>query len=264
MNPSNAMTGPTDDPSSFAEPRTNTERDAAYRRGITDHFAEAQGSTYEKLWNFSRFVPRQRLTMFLSKYEIMKLLVDVQGSIVEVGVHFGGGLFDWLQMCEILEPRNYQRTIHGFDTFEGFSSISTKDDHAQKSVHLVDGGLKGTTDQELIKNARIYDLARTLGHIPKVFLHKGNALETIPALLQRDPQLVVSLLYLDVDLYEPTKVAIGAFYDRMPKGGVIVFDELNCDKFPGETLAVHEAIGIGNLRIRRSPFDTWMSYAVKE
>ena len=106
--------------------------------------------------------------------------------------------------------------------------------------------------------------ARALGHIEKMFLHKGNALETIPAFVQANPQLVVSLLYLDVDIYAPTKTALECLYDRMPKGAILVFDELNCDKFPGETVAVHELLGIGNLRIRRSPFDTWMSYAIKE
>ena len=105
----------TADPSSFAEPRTNTDRDLAYRQGISRHFETAQGSAYEKLWSFARFAPRQRLTMLLSKFELMKQILEVQGSIVEVGVHFGAGLFEWAQLCEILKPRNYQRTIHGFD-----------------------------------------------------------------------------------------------------------------------------------------------------
>jgi len=252
------------DPSSFAEPRTNTDRDLAYRNGVADHFESARGSTYEKLWSFARFAPRQRLTMLLSKFELMKQILEVQGSIVEVGVHFGAGLFEWTQLCEILEPRNYQRTIHGFDNFEGFQAITEKDDHARKSVHLRPGGLSANVYEDLLENIRIYDSARALGHIEKVFLHKGNALETIPAFVEANPQLVVSLLYLDVDLYAPTKVAIECLYDRMPKGAILVFDELNCDKFPGETVAVHELLGIGNLRIRRSPFDTWMSYAIKE
>lgn len=249
--------------SSFYEPRTNTDFDRVYRERITAHFESAKGTTYEKLWSFARFAPRQRLTMLLSKYEIMKQILEVQGSIVECGVHYGGGLFEWLQLCEILEPRNYQRYIYGFDNFEGFDGITEKDEHARKSVHLRQGGMKADVYEDLLENVAAYDYCRALGHIQKVFLYKGDAMKTIPQCVEENPQLVVSLLYLDIDLYEPTLTALQHFYPLMPKGGIVVFDELNCDKFPGETVALKEYLGLGNLQIRRSPFDTWIAYAVK-
>ncbi len=260
----NMTTSKSVDPSGFAEPRTNTDRDLAYRQGLVHSFESASGTTYEKLWSFSRFVPRQRLTMLLSKFDLMRQILDVQGSILEVGVHFGAGLFEWAQFCEILEPRNYQRKIYGFDNFQGFEGITAQDEHAQKSVHLVDGGLKADVYEELKENIKVFDLTRVLGHIDKMHLIRGNAMETIPQFVADNPQLVVSLLYLDVDLYAPTLTALQHLVPRMPKGAVIVFDELNCEKFPGETVAVQEAIGIKNLRIKRSTFDTWMSYAVIE
>ena len=61
---------------------------------------------------------------------------------------------------------------------------------------------------------------------------------------------------------EPTKIAIELLKPRMPKGAVIVFDELNADTFPGETLAVLKTIGVKDLRIQRFPFDSWISYVV--
>ena len=72
------------------------------------------------------------------------------------------------------------------------------------------------------------------------------------------------MLYLDVDLYEPTKVMLEAFLPKMPRGALIVFDELNAKMFPGETVAVDEVIGIKNLKIQRFPFDSYVSYAVIE
>lgn len=252
------------DPSSFAEPRTNTQKDLVYRQRLCAHFESATGTTYEKLWSFARFVPRQRFTMMLSKFDLMRQILDVQGSIVEIGVHFGAGLFEWAQFSEILEPRNYQRKIYGFDNFQGFEGITAQDAHAEQSVHLVEGGLHADVFEELIENIKIFDLTRVLGHIPKIHLVKGNANETIPHFVGQNPQLVVSLLYLDVDLYGPTATALECFLPRMPKGAVIVFDELNCEKFPGETVAVHEKLGINRLRIKRSTFDTWLSYAVIE
>ena len=84
------------------------------------------------------------------------------------------------------------------------------------------------------------------------------------AYLKDNPHLVVSLLYLDVDLYEPTKIAIETFLPRMPRGAVIAFDELNARIFPGETIAVAETLGIRNIRIERFPFDSYVSFAVLE
>jgi hypothetical protein len=108
----------------------------------------------------------------------------------------------------------------------------------------------------------LYDQNRPIAHIPKVELVKGDLCKTGPAYLKLNPHLVVSMLYLDLDLYEPTKVALETFLPRMPKGAVIVFDELNAKMFPGETLAVDEVLGLRNIRIRRMPFDSYVSYCV--
>jgi hypothetical protein len=67
---------------------------------------------------------------------------------------------------------------------------------------------------------------------------------------------------LDVDVYAPTKKALKVFMPRMPKGAIIVFDELNAKIFPGETQAVDEAVGLRNLEIRRFSFDSYVSYAI--
>lgn len=74
----------------------------------------------------------------------------------------------------------------------------------------------------------------------------------------------MSLLYLDVDIYKPTKIAIEQLVPRMPKGAVIVFDQLNNEGFPGETIAILKTIGINNLRIQRFSFDSFISFAIIE
>ena len=105
---------------------------------------------------------------------------------------------------------------------------------------------------------------RSIGHIPKVILVKGDIRETLPTYLEENPHTVVSLLHLDMDVYEPTKLAIELLMPRMPKGAIIFFDELNDDRWPGETLAVLDTIGLKNLRIERFAFDASISFAVIE
>lgn len=77
-----------------------------------------------------------------------------------------------------------------------------------------------------------------------------------------NPHLIVALLYLDFDLYEPMKLALDKILPLMPKGAVVAFDELNCEDFPGETTALSEVIGIDKLSLTRFPFEPWISYAV--
>jgi len=72
------------------------------------------------------------------------------------------------------------------------------------------------------------------------------------------------MLYLDVDLYEPTRAALATFLPRMPKGAIVVFDQLNAKIFPGETMAVDEVLGLKNIRIERFPFDSYVSFSVIE
>ena len=126
------------------------------------------------------------------------------------------------------------------------------------------GGYDVNSFNNLKKCIELFDSNRFINHIPKIELVKGDAKKTIPKYIKDNPHLIVSLLYLDLDLYEPTKIALHNFMPRMPKGSIIVFDEINVDQWPGETLAVLDEIGISNLRIERFEFAPLISYAVIE
>ena len=114
----------------------------------------------------------------------------------------------------------------------------------------------------LLELTRIYDSTRFLGHVNKVELIRGDATKTIPEFVSDHPHVVVSLLFLDFDLYEPTKVALEHFLPRMPKGAVLAFDELNNPLWPGETLAMLEAHAERRLEIQRLDFDPYIGFAV--
>jgi len=190
-----------------------------------------------------------------------KKVLNVQGSIIECGVLLGGGLMTFAQLSAILEPINHQRKIIGFDTFSGFPKIS-ESDQKSTSGFAHTGGLAVDSYEDLRDCIRLYDNNRFLNHVPKVELVKGDITVTVPQYLQKNPHLVISLLYLDADVYEPTKVALDKFVPRMPKGSIIAFDELNTKSFVGETLATLESIGINKLKIQRFTFDATKCYAI--
>lgn len=240
--------------------RTDNERTYIER---LEERADGQYSFVEKMMNFPMYVPRQNLTNFLIKYEIFKRVLDVHGSIVECGVNFGGGLMTFAQLSAIFEPTNHPRRVIGFDTFAGFTRMSVRDKgSASPDAHA--GGLAVDSYAEIEQCVELYDANRSVGHIPKVELVRGDATKTIPQYVKNNPHLLVSLLYLDFDVYEPTKVALEYFRPRMPKGAVIAFDELNLRDWPGETLAALDVLDINKFRLQRFAFGSTISYGVIE
>jgi hypothetical protein len=215
----------------------------------------------KKLENFPKYVRRQNLTRFLALYELFKLSLQVKGSIVECGVFRGFGVMSWAKLSAILEPVNLTRRIYGFDSFSGFPSISDLD-KLGIAGNVKAGDLYADSEEELLELAKINDSTRFLGHIPKVHLIRGDATSTIPRFVEDNPHLLISLLFLDFDLYEPTKVALKNFLPRLPRGAIIAFDELDNPLWPGETTAMLEECGASNLKIKRFEFDPYIGYAV--
>lgn len=240
-----------------------SEREVSYMDALAKKLSNSMFSNVEQMISFPMYVPRQALATFLYKYQLFSKILNIHGSIVECGVAYGAGIMAFAQFSAILEPVNYTRKIIGFDTFEGFPHISVKDSKGN-DTHRKEGGMAVDSYTEIQQCVKLYDQNRSIGHISKVKLIKGDATKTIPQYIEDNPHIIVSLLYLDFDIYEPTVVAIKHFLPRMPKGAIIAFDELCHPDWPGETLAVLEEIGINNLRIQRVPFDTTRSYAVLE
>jgi len=249
------------DPARFQEPARTTASEVDFRVGLESYFRQSIGSNVEKLQNFPKYVPTQDLRRFIGRYEIFRKALEVHGSIVECGVLFGGGLMTWAQLSEVFEPFNHTRNVIGFDTFEGFASLSAED-RTGTAAQLHEGGLAIDVEADLRRSIELYDRNRVLSHIPKVKLVKGDVTETLPRYLEQNPHLVVALLWLDFDVYEPTKKALELLVPRMPRGGVIAFDELNHEVWPGETVAVLETVGISNLQLKRFTFGSTVSYAM--
>jgi hypothetical protein len=237
--------------------RTQAERDAGTR--FAHAFERCADSIETKLDNFTKYIRRQKLTRLLALYEIFKRIVNVKGSIVECGVYRGFTLMAWANISAVLEPANLTRRIYGFDTFEGFPDVSKEDSNAIMKPQK--GQLLADAYEELQELVEAYDSNRFLGHLRKIHLIKGDVALTIPDFIANNRHLVVSLLFLDLDLYEPTKIAIEHFLPRMPKGAVIAFDELDNPIWPGETCALLDCIGLNRLAIQRIDYDPYIGFA---
>jgi hypothetical protein len=237
---------------------TDAERDLVH--DLVGIFESSTDRLDVRLANFPRYALRTQLTRFLVLYELFKRVLPVKGSVVECGVFRGFSLFTWAKLSAILEPNNLHRRIYGFDSFAGFVNVHERD--AAHRTRVRAGDFASGNEEELRRLVEIYDRDRFLGHVPKIELISGDMAETVPTFVREHRHLVVSLLFLDVDLYEPTKLALESFLPHMHAGSIVAFDELDNPRWPGETEAAMEAVGLRSLRLERLEFDPHISFAV--
>ena len=217
----------------------------------------------EALANLGLFLTSKNLSRILFFHEIYKLVLDTHGIIAEFGVRWGQTLSVMSALRGIFEPFNRHRKIVGFDTFAGFKGVSEHDGDLSR---FKEGSFSVSDNyaEYLDEILGLQEQLNPMNHIKKYELVPGDATKTVPDYIKRHPETLISLAIFDFDIYAPTKAAIEAIAPCLFKGSVLVFDELCDDIFPGETVALKETLGVRNLRIRRMPMTSRISYAVIE
>jgi hypothetical protein len=191
--------------------------------------------------NFAVLARRQALKRFLAHVELFKMTLDVPGDIAEFGVFRGLGLFTWANLLESYCIGDRTKIVYGFDNWRGFTGFSDQDAgplaHAGKTV----GGFNPATFHEEVLNAiAIFDSDRFIPFKPRIKLIDGDIEQTVVQFARDTPGVRFSLVHLDCDLYKPTRVVLEALWDRVTRGGVVIFDEYAIADWPGETAAVDE------------------------
>ena len=188
---------------------------------------------------------RQTITKILTRIKLFEKIREIQGSVVECGVYKADSLLTYFHLSNIFEPFSFTRKIIGFDTFTGFPNISNNDPEHAKISYL------NNVDFELIQKIVVaQEKNKAIPAINKIELIQGDATLTIPKYVEDNPHLIISLLYLDFDLYEPTKKALELIDESISVGGVIVFDEALSSEWPGETLAMKEYLELSDKKFK--------------
>lgn len=214
--------------------------------------------------NLGLFLNSKNLARILFMDHIYRQIVDVMGVIMEFGTRWGQNMSIFAALRGIYEPFNRHRKIIGFDTFSGFPTVGVNDNLDCSIIR--NGGLACSENYEKYLQGILeyQESDNPLSHIPKFEIRKGDASEEIKKYLQDNPQTIISLAYFDFDIYEPTKCCLDFIKNRLVKGSVIGFDELNDPDSPGETVALMEIFGLNNVRLKRYRFASRVSYFVVE
>lgn len=231
------------------------------------HFVEFSTITNEKevCENLSMFLTPQHFRRMMFFCEMYKLILDKPGTIFQFGVRWGRELALFENLRTMHEPFNHSRRIVGFDTFAGYAGISPEDG---SSKQFVSGNLSVTDDydQFLHQLLRNREALSPVANAQKFQLVRGDVTHTLDGYLEAHPYELVSLLHLDLNLYQPTLFVLEKMWERVFKGTLVIIDEINCPAIPGETIALREFLDLKGVALRRLPgiSPTWPSYFIVE
>ena len=241
------------------QPTRNSRTNINYYAQLTSFFEADPSETLTKLFSFPVYVPRQVIEDFLARYELFRMILPIQGDILEFGTFNGSGCFSFAHFTTIMEPQNLTRKVVTFDTFEGFPNVSEVDKKGNKDL-VKKGGLKSQPLERLQQAHEIWNENRFIPHIPRLEFVKGDIMESLGRYLSDNPHTLPAMIYLDFDLFEPTAHVLQQLLPRMQKGSIVAFDELSHPAFPGETQAFLQQMDVKSTTVQRIPFSSRISY----
>lgn len=144
------------------------------------------------------------------------------GDFVECGVWKGGNI---ILLKKLIEKFNLKKNIYGFDTFEGmveptfydvnYNNKSAKkmfDEHKKKDIGFAMCSLDDVK-RNIKKNTKT----------DNIFLIKGKVENTLKN--KKKLPKNISILRLDTDFYQSTKIELEILFPRLVKGGVLIVDD---------------------------------------
>ncbi|MFJ3713449.1 class I SAM-dependent methyltransferase [Streptomyces sp. NPDC090053] len=238
-----------------------SDTEQATRNRLMELFAERPIPEDALLDHLEVFMRPQRINEILTLDQLYQHILGTHGIIVEFGVRWGRHLSVFNALRTRHEPTNMYRKIVGFDTFTGFLDPAPQDggsDRVFAGSMSVTPGYESYLEQVL----RLHEAEAPMAHIQRFELCKGDAPEQLAAYLERNPQTIVALAYFDMDLHDPTRACLELLRPHMPAGSVLAFDELTHPDFPGETVALKNAIDLAGHRVQRFPQSPYPAFVV--
>jgi len=195
--------------------------------------------------------PVGRFSKFVTHLELLKKTIGLSGSIVECGVFKGASLSKLIKFRSIFDSPAGKKVI-AFDTFGEFPEAGFEGDIKKRNQFVEEAGSKS------IDRDRMIEILEELNLYENIDLVEGDILQTVPQYLSENPHLKISLLHIDVDLYEPTKVCLEQLYPFVVRGGIIILDDYGA--FAGANKAIDEYFADNKVRIQKLPYSDVISY----
>jgi hypothetical protein len=182
--------------------------------------------------NFNEFIFSNDIKIIgklFHRNNFFNLVKDLPGDIVEVGVFKGSGIASFVKMLEIYNNNSIKKVI-GFDIFnpKNANDILNSYDKIDKTNMNIVYSRVNESDRTL---ENVNNNLQKMGIKDKYLLIEGDVASTLPKFIEENRGFRISLLYIDVDIEEPTYNSLKFLWDRIVPGGIIVFDEYEYHKF---------------------------------
>lgn len=188
----------------------------------------------------------ERIRKLLVRYDLLRMVLDRPGDIVEAGVFKGAGLMYWLKLLEIYAPGSNRRVV-GFDTFEYFADANPGAESRAVEEYVREAGFDGTSPEALRQRAKSAGMRADAAD-----LVAGDIGITAPAYVRDHPGFRIALLHLDLDLGDATFAALEALWPRVVVGGIAVLDEYAVPRWT-ESDGVDRFLRMHRLELRSIP-----------
>ncbi|MBU3915368.1 TylF/MycF family methyltransferase [bacterium] len=196
-----------------------------------------------------------RLGKVLAHYELFMMVNELPGAVVECGVFKGASIARFATFRHLFSIAQSKKII-GFDTFGTFPETMFEDDKKDRDRFI------GAAGDQSISEEQMMTVLKHKKCDENVELVKGDICLTVPEYVKKHPELRISLLNLDTDIYEPSVTILEYLYPRIVKGGILILDDYA--EWPGETKAVDDYFKDQNVIIQKFPFCQFPSYIIKE
>jgi Macrocin-O-methyltransferase (TylF) len=195
-----------------------------------------------------------RIGKLLAHYEFFRRTVELPGAIVECGVFKGASLVRWATFRQLFGGA-HSKPILGFDVFGHFPETECPADKPVRERFIEAAG------NESISVDQLEEVLEQKGVGQNIELVKGDITTTVPKHVEAHPELAVSLLNLDTDIYEPAVTILEQLWPRLVPGGILLLDDFGV--FPGETAAVNEFFADRPVKLQKLPFNGTPTFIVK-
>ena len=155
--------------------------------------------------NFGSIVGNQSLFKYLKVFQLVISVSKLKGDIIELGVWKGNNL---IFIKKILDYLKLKKKLYGYDWFEGLKEFEKLDNKINKRKYI---GNKNKI-KKLIKIQKLKNIFLIDDDV-KNFENHFNQNKKF------------CLIYLDLDLYRPTKNILNLIDSYLVKNGLIIFDQ---------------------------------------
>ena len=218
---------------------------------------------YEVYDYFNNFILSGDVKIFgklVARTMLLNSVKDVPGDIVECGVFKGTGMMSFLKLKKLLLPNSIKRII-GFDFFDTDGLVSMLFGDEKKQMQSLFSTRNFSHGENSLEEIR--EKITSAGFSENDFeLVAGDIRHTSYDFVSQRPGFKISMLYMDLDLEQPTFCALDAFWDRMSKGGLVVFDEYAYHRW-SESKGVDRFFTDKNITIKTLNFLCPTAYVIK-